>query len=100
MEDIKGKKVSWLGEVILPFVEAGRIKRAVQARVPQMTEKEVSKNTEKNTLFFFNKSLRATDPIAKEELGNFQEVDTLLLTKDFLYVPEPKDSQAKLKDSE
>jgi 5'-3' exonuclease len=85
-----------LGEVILPFVEGKRIKKAVESRKDQMTPKEIAKNTEKNTLFFFNQNFRNNDPVAKEELNYLTPVQKLLITKEFLYIPEDKkDEESK-----
>ena len=84
--------MSWLGEVILPFIEAKRIRKAVQSRVGQMTPQEIAKNTEKHSILFYNKKFRKNDPILREELSNFDYVEKLLLTKDTLYIPEKKSS--------
>ena len=87
---MKGKKINWFGEVILPFIEGNRIKNAVRSRIGQMTPKEVNKNTEKHTLLFMNKNLLESDPIIKEEVRNFKFVEKLLLTKEIFYIHEKK----------
>ena len=75
--DIKGKKVSWLGEVILPFVEASRLIREVDARASQLTPKEASKNIERAALLFCNKLTVEQNPALQEELKYIKRVDNI-----------------------
>lgn len=85
---MKGKKINWLGEVILPFIEGDRIKNAVRSRVGQMTQQEINKNTEKQTMLFLNKEAVESDPVLKEEVRYFKLIDKLPLTKDIFYIHE------------
>ncbi len=43
--DIIGKKFSWLGEVILPFIEEKRLIEAIKAREEGYSEEEKDRNT-------------------------------------------------------
>lgn len=86
--------MSWLGEVILPFVEGDRIKTAVRSRKDKMTPQEIEKNTEKHTLLFYNRNFKEVDPILNAELNNFLYVEKLLLTKEILYIQEKKNKEA------
>lgn len=42
--DVKGKRFTWLGEVILPFIDGNRLKAAIAKKEDKLTEDEQARN--------------------------------------------------------
>lgn len=53
--DIKGKKFSWMGEVLLPFIEEERLMKAITKYESLLNEEEQDRNKRGNILLFVSK---------------------------------------------
>lgn len=52
--DLRGKGVAWLGEVILPFIEEKRLRKAISKKDQQLSEKEKQLGKKGTELIFYN----------------------------------------------
>lgn len=50
--DMNGKKMSWQGVALLPFIDEQRLLGSMQPRYPKLTEGEVERNKWGNNLLF------------------------------------------------
>jgi 5'-3' exoribonuclease 2 len=50
--DMNGKKMSWQGVALLPFIDERRLLEAMQPRYPKMTEVEAQRNKRGNNILF------------------------------------------------
>lgn len=50
--DMNGKKMSWQGVALLPFIDEHRLLEAMQPRYPKLTEFEVQRNKWGDNLLF------------------------------------------------
>lgn len=87
--DLVGKKVSWLGEVILPFVEKDRIQKAIKKKEPEMTQNEKDKNKELYTMIFMNKKYK--EEAMEEETVGLVPKDVIPQTKDLYFKEDPNE---------
>lgn len=52
--DMNGKKMSWQGVALLPFIDEHRLLEAMQQRYPKLTDVEVQRNKWGNNLLFIS----------------------------------------------
>lgn len=50
--DMNGKKMSWQGVALLPFIDENRLLESMQPRYPKLTEVEVKRNKWGNDIIF------------------------------------------------
>lgn len=50
--DMNGKRMSWQGVALLPFIDERRLLEAMQPRYPKLTEVEVQRNKWGNNVLF------------------------------------------------
>ena len=53
--DMNGKKMSWQGIVLLPFIDEKRLLEVVKAQYPKLTDAEKSRNVRKQEVLFISK---------------------------------------------
>lgn len=54
--DMNGKKMSWQGVALLPFIDENRLLEAMEPRYPKLTEVEVERNKWGNDILFVSDS--------------------------------------------
>ena len=52
--DLKGKAFAWLGEVILPFINERRLKKALDKKKVDLTPEDLKRNRRGTYLVFYN----------------------------------------------
>lgn len=104
--DIKGKSFSWLGEVILPFINEKRLKRALESRM-QLLKKDELKRNHRGTHHILINSKHSSDQVSEEGLeqvkGKFEPesmLELLRLNDTNVYDEEVNLTAAKLFKSE
>ena len=91
--DLIGKRMAWLGEVLLPMIDEIRLKRALSKKEGDLKPEEKRRNKRGSYLFFHNREHSAGNKVSESQFRNIQGKFTKLPIAEHL-----KDKQEELKD--
>lgn len=68
--DMNGKKMSWQGIALLPFIEASKLLRVVRDQYPKLTEAEAARNVRRDAILLISNKNVNYDKFAKKLYTN------------------------------